>query len=129
VRDVTAAETLSRFKAAVNSSSHPPGPVETWLGETIIHAEDIRRPLGISHGYPVNAVIRVADFYKGSNMLIGAKRRITGLRLQATDTEWSCGEGPDVAGPVLPLVLAMTGRSQAVDNLKGDGVEVLRTRP
>ena len=51
-----------------------------------MHSEDIRRALGIKHNYPTNAVAQVADFFKGSNLLIGSKRRIAGLTLRATDT-------------------------------------------
>jgi uncharacterized protein (TIGR03083 family) len=122
-------ETLARFKAEVSSSKHPPGPTLTWLGEAIIHAEDIRRPLGMGHDYPTDAVVRVAHFYKGSNLVIGAKRRIAGLRLRATDADWSHGDGPEVSGPVLSLVMAMTGRKAATEDLSGDGVETLRSRP
>lgn len=124
----SAADTLARFRARVASSKHPPGPVDSWLGETIVHAEDIRRPLNIKHDYPVDAVTRVADFYKKSNLVVGAKRRIAGLRLEATDTNWSAGSGPKVAGPILSLVMAMTGRKAAMGDLSGDGVETLASR-
>jgi uncharacterized protein (TIGR03083 family) len=123
------ADTMSRFEAVVTSVKHPPGPADTWLGETIVHAEDIRRPLGIEHRYPTEAVVQVADFYKGSNLLIGSKRRIAGLTLLATDTEWSHGTGPEVAGPILSLVMAMTGRKEPLDDLTGDGVATLRAQP
>ena len=112
----------------MDSVKHPPGPNTTWLGEVIVHSEDIRRPLGIKHSYPTDAVVAVAHFYQGSNMLIGSKRRISGLTLHATDAEWSHGTGPEVAGPILSLVLAMTGRTVALDDLTGDGVATLRTR-
>jgi hypothetical protein len=94
----------------------------------IVHAEDIRRPLGIKHSYPTDAMVAVADFYQGSNMLIGSKRRISSLALLATDAEWSYGTGPEVAGPIMSLVLAMTGRTAALDDLTEDGVAMLRTR-
>jgi uncharacterized protein (TIGR03083 family) len=122
------ADTLARFEAVETSTKHPPGPGDTWLGEMIVHAEDIRRPLGIKHEYPNEAVVRVANFFKGSNLLIGSKRRIAGLTLHATDTEWSHGTGPEVAGPILSLVMAMTGRKAADDDLTGDGVATLRSR-
>jgi uncharacterized protein (TIGR03083 family) len=125
----TPAETLARFEAEVNSVKHPPGPADTMLGETIIHAEDIRRPLGIQHDYPMDAVARVADFFTGSNLLIGAKRRIAGLTLRATDATWSHGSGPEVCGPLMSLVLAMTGRQAALGDLTGDGAATLRARP
>jgi uncharacterized protein (TIGR03083 family) len=123
------ADTLAVFEPVLTSVKHPPGPAETWLGETIVHAEDIRRPLGIKHAYPTEAVARVADFYKGSNLLIGSKRRIAGLSLRATDTSWSHGTGPGVSGPILSLVLAMTGRKAALEDLEGEGVATLRERP
>ena len=127
-RGSSPAETLAHFEGVVDSVKHPPGPNTTWLGEVIVHSEDIRRPLGIKHSYPTDAVVAVAHFYQGSNMLIGSKRRISGLTLHATDAEWSHGTGPEVAGPILSLVLAMTGRTVALDDLTGDGVATLRTR-
>ena len=80
------------------------------LGEIVVHGEDIRRPLGLKHRPPEAALTAVADSWKNSNLLIGAKRRITGLRLRATDTGWAHGDGPEVSGPLLSLILAMTGR-------------------
>lgn len=124
----TPAEGLAEFRRLATATSHPPGPVDTWLGESIVHSEDIRRPLGITRDYPIAAVIRVADFYKGSNVLIGAKKRITGLSLRATDAEWATGSGPEVTGPALSLVMAMTGRAAALDDLSGDGLATLRSR-
>jgi uncharacterized protein (TIGR03083 family) len=127
-RGTTPNDTLARFSGQIASSSHPPGPNDSWLGETLVHAEDIRKPLGIAHAYPTAAAVQVANFYKGSNLLIGAKNRIAGLSLRATDTDWQHGEGPIVTGPIMALVVAMTGRRAAVDDLSGEGVSVLRER-
>src|SRR3954453_4222589 len=104
------AETLANFKAIVQSTAHPPGPTDTWLGETIVHAEDIRRPLGLQHNYPIESAVRVANFYKGSNLVIGTKKQISGVTLRATDADWTHGDGPEVSGPIVALVLAMAGR-------------------
>ena len=128
-RGSSPAETLARFTAEVSSSKHPPGPTDTWLGETIVHAEDIRRSLGIKHDYPTDAAVQVANFYKGSNLIIGTKKRIAGLRLQATDAAWSHGDGPEVSGPIVSLVMAMAGRKTSDEDLSGDGVATLRSRP
>jgi len=127
-RGTTAADTLNRFKAIVGSTTHPPGPTDTWLGETIVHAEDIRRALGVRHDYATDAAVRVADFYKGSNLVIGAKKRVEGVTLRATDTSWTHGTGPEVAGPIVSLVMAMAGRKAALADLTGDGVSVLASR-
>jgi len=93
-----------------------------------VHAEDIRRPLGIAHTYPTDAVRQVLDFYKGSNAIIGTKRRIEGVTLRSTDTDWTHGSGPEVQGPLLSLLLAGTGRKLVLDDLTGEGVTVLRSR-
>jgi uncharacterized protein (TIGR03083 family) len=128
-RGSSPADTLARFKAQVDATGRPPGPLDTILGEVIVHSADIRRPLGIAHQYPTDAVAEVADFYRGSNLIIGGKRRVEGLTLQATDTDWSAGSGPVVSGPVLSLLQAMTGRRAALDDLSGDGLATLRSRP
>jgi uncharacterized protein (TIGR03083 family) len=127
-RGATPADTLANFQAIIDSKKRPPGPPQTMLGEVIIHSEDIRRALGIEHSYPTGPVTEVADFYKGSNLIIGAKRRIAGVTLRATDTDWSHGTGPEAAGPIMAIVMAMTGRKRYLDDLTGDGVEVLRGR-
>ncbi|HEY1296759.1 MAG TPA: maleylpyruvate isomerase family mycothiol-dependent enzyme [Chloroflexota bacterium] len=122
------AETLARFAAEIDSSGHPPGPNDSWLGEALVHAEDIRHPLKIQRAYPTECAVQVADFYKGSNLLIGAKKRIDGLTLVATDTDWRHGAGPEVSGPIMSLVLAMTGRKAAMRDLSGPGVQTLESR-
>jgi uncharacterized protein (TIGR03083 family) len=128
-RGSSPSEALGLFESVITSEKGPPGPPETNLGETLVHADDIRRALGIPHDYPTDAVIAVADFYKRSNLIIGGKRRVTGVTLKATDVEWSNGSGPEVSGPLMTLVMAMTGRKQVLDELAGDGVAVLRQRP
>jgi uncharacterized protein (TIGR03083 family) len=98
-RGSSPAETLARFTAEVNSTKHPPGPTDTWLGEAIVHAEDIRRPLHIQHAYPADAVVQVANFYKQSNLIIGAKNRIASLTLPATDQDALLDAGGGPFGP------------------------------
>jgi uncharacterized protein (TIGR03083 family) len=122
------AATLAELDRLRTSTTSPPGPKDTWLGEVIVHGEDIRRPLGIKREYPGASVTRVIDFYAGSNLLIGGKKRIAGLTLAATDADWSRGEGPVVEGPAIALLLATTGRDVALDELAGPGVDALRER-
>ena len=120
--------TLAEFRDRQHSTSCPPGPKVTWLGEVIVHSEDIRRPLGISHGYPPAAVREVIDFYAGSDLILGTKSRIKELRLNATDDDWSHGQGPLVEGRLIDLLMAATGRGVACESLTGDGVSTLRLR-
>jgi uncharacterized protein (TIGR03083 family) len=122
------ADGLANFRSHLKDTTAPPGPVEAMLGEAVIHSADIRTPLGIPHEYPEETLRRVADFYKGSNLIVGAKQRIDGLTLRATDTGWSTGSGPEVTGPHLSLIQAMTGRSAALAELSGAGVDTLKSR-
>jgi uncharacterized protein (TIGR03083 family) len=122
------ADTLANFEANVDSTKHPPGPTDSWLGETVIHAEDIRRPLGIHHTYDQGALERVAKFYCKSNLIIGGKKRAAGLKFHATDGNWSTGEGPEVNGPGIAIVMAITGRKAALADLSGEGTDALGER-
>jgi uncharacterized protein (TIGR03083 family) len=127
-RGTTPEQTLAAFKSIETSKMRPPGPMETMLGETIVHSQDARGTLGISHTYPPEAVTAAADFFKGSNLIIGTKKRIAGLSLKATDASWSTGSGPEVTGPMLSLLMAMTGRAAVLADLSGEGVPMLRSR-
>ncbi|MGC1184926.1 MAG: maleylpyruvate isomerase family mycothiol-dependent enzyme [Candidatus Dormiibacterota bacterium] len=121
-------DTLAQFKQLVSATNHPPGPITAMLGEVVLHSEDIRRPLGIERKYPLELLVTVADFYKGSNLLLGSKARISGLTLQATDAAWTTGTGAEVTGPMISLLLAMTGRRAGLPELSGAGVATLRGR-
>ncbi|HEY5096712.1 MAG TPA: maleylpyruvate isomerase family mycothiol-dependent enzyme [Acidimicrobiales bacterium] len=127
--EVGPVELVRRLGARTTTTNHPPAPVMAMLGEIIAHGQDIRRPLGLAHDPPEAAVVAVADAWKNSNILIGAKRRVDGLHLRATDTGWTHGEGPEVSGPLLSLTLAMSGRKAAHADLSGDGLQLLATRP
>lgn len=53
---------------------------------------------------------------------------MAGLTLKATDQDWTHGNGPVVEGPLLSLLMAMTGRSAHVVDLTGEGLPILRSR-
>lgn len=115
------AATLAAFRAAEPRQSAPPGPKETWLGEAFVHGEDIRRPLGITHAYPVDQVAAALGLYARSNTIIGGKTRVAALTLKATDADFSVGSGPLVQGPAISLLLAASGRKSALADLCGPG--------
>jgi len=121
-------ELTRRLQSRTTTTNHPPAPVMAMLGEIIVHGEDIRRPLGLQHRPPEAAMVAVADTYKRSNLLLGAKRRIAGLKLNATDSDWVWGDGPEVSGPLISLIMAMTGRTGADSDLTGDGLTTLAGR-
>ncbi|SEG98085.1 TIGR03083 family protein [Nonomuraea solani] len=122
------ADTLARFRQILTSTTSPPLPVVAMLGESIVHAEDIRRPLGLHRDYPIEVVTRLADYYQGTDLVVPAKGRLGGLRLVASDGPFRTGSGAVVSGRTVALVMAMTGRGAYCAELEGDGVPVLRER-
>jgi uncharacterized protein (TIGR03083 family) len=119
---------LLRFKDTIGSRTILPFTKPACvLADVICHAADVRRPLGLSRDVPKSALIAAADFLR-SDSITGAKRRIVGLRLSATDSDWVLGDGPKVEGPLEALVLAMAGRADALGELAGDGFPTLQTR-
>jgi uncharacterized protein (TIGR03083 family) len=124
----TPASLLAQFRETAPRTTAPPGPKVTWLAEAVIHGEDIARPTGRSVAISPVTLAAVADFVHGSTPLLHGKQRSAGLRLRATDIDWTAGAGPEVNGPAASLILAMTGREPALSDLTGDGVETLRSR-
>ena len=120
---------VETYRSLVDAHSAPPGPTTSWLGETIVHGEDVFRALGGYREHPAAHVSAIGDFYGGSNLLIGAKKRVEGITLRSTDSDWTHGSGPEVTGPAIALVMAMCGRKAALEDLSGPGVQVLRSRP
>lgn len=106
----------------------PFGDPAAWLGETIVHAEDIRRPLGITRAYPIDPLTEVARFYAAKDFAVTSARLVRGLRLRATDGPFEAGAGPLVEGPTLALVMTMAARPAYLDELGGAGVGELRRR-
>jgi uncharacterized protein (TIGR03083 family) len=98
------------------------------LMHVLIHGQDMCRPLGITRDLPEGHLVPVADFVKNDVHIFGAKKRIAGLKLRATDMDWSHGNGPQVTGPVEALVMTMAGRLIALDDLSGEGKPALVTR-
>jgi uncharacterized protein (TIGR03083 family) len=114
--------------AAANRKASARGRPVTGLMHVLIHGQDMCRPLGIQRELPEDHLVPVADFVKNDVHIFGARRRIVGLRLSATDMDWSHGNGPEVTGPLEALVMMMAGRRVALDDLSGEGKTSLVTR-
>jgi uncharacterized protein (TIGR03083 family) len=92
-----------------------------------VHHQDIRRALGYPRTVPAERLERILPLVPG-NPRLGAGRRIKGLRLTATDVDWQRGDGPEVAGSGEALLMAMTGRHDALAELSGPGLPTLVAR-
>jgi uncharacterized protein (TIGR03083 family) len=127
-RGATPAETLERFRRIVTSTTSAPVPTAASLGEVVVHAQDIRRPLGLVRMPPVGTVTEVARFYARRNVTVASRTAIEGLRVEATDGPFATGTGPLVSGTTVALTMAMAGRRAYCDDLSGPGVSILRAR-
>lgn len=108
----------SRRKAPLVTAMEP-------LLDVLVHGQDIARPLGRPRAMPPVAAAAAADRVWSMGWPFHAQRRLRGLRLVATDVSWSMGDGAAVEGPVSALLLLMTGRDAALDDLTGEGVGAL----
>ena len=103
-------------------------PAELTTTDMAVHAQDIRRALDID-AQPSDAVLREAlDFCtahaKGKMQV--PKDDIAGLRLEATDLDWSWGSGKLVSGPAEAILMGINRRDTRSE-LSGDGVSDLPT--
>ncbi len=125
-RGASPQETLEQLRRVASRTSSPPAPIDTRLVEEVVHGEDIRRPLGLTRSYPEEAVVRSLRLQARTPVSFGgAKELVARVRLTATDADLAIGDGPDVTGSALSLLLAVSGRRVALDDLEGPGVDAL----
>src|ERR1700692_611200 len=127
-RGATPAQTLERFRRIVTSTTSALGPTAAWLGEVVVHAQDIRRPLGLVRVPRLEAVTEVARFYAHRNFAVASRTAIEGLRVEATDGPFAAGTGPLLTGTTLALTMTMAGRRAYWDDLSGPGGPILCAR-
>jgi uncharacterized protein (TIGR03083 family) len=124
---LSSGEIIARIRARTTTTNKPPAPAMAMLGEVVVHGLDIRLPLRVADDTSLEAKLACLNMFKGSNFPVPTKRTIAGLRLRATDADWSYGTGPEVAGPTVAILMAMTTRPLHA-SLSGDGVAILRGR-
>ena len=123
-------ELVARIRASADSRRHNVGLscLETLI-DALVHGQDIARPLGRVLPVPPDAAALAADQVWRKGWPFYPRRRLSGLRLAATDGEWTAGEGSEIRGTMGDLLLVLTGRGgAAVGDLDGDGVSELRRR-
>ena len=99
----------------------PGGGLESSLTHQVVHGLDITVPLGIERRIPDQAMAAVLDAVTGpaSTKHFGAD--LSGVELQATDLDWSHGQGAPLRGTAADLILLVTGRRLAEGALSGPG--------
>lgn len=127
-RGTSPQETLQRLRQVASRTSTPPAALDSRLVEEVVHGEDIRRPLGLTRSYPQEAVVRSLRLQaRTPESFGGAKALMTRVRLMATDSDLTIGDGPEVSGTTLALLLAISGRRTALDELNGPGLSTLQS--
>jgi uncharacterized protein (TIGR03083 family) len=103
-------------------------PPRLTLLDRTVHHQDIRRALGHDRAIPADRLVVALEASPTLGSVFGAKRRTRGLRLRASDIDWSWGDGPEVTGPGEALLMTMLGRSDALGDLAGDGLPTFSSR-
>jgi uncharacterized protein (TIGR03083 family) len=99
------------------------------LFDVLVHVQDIAIPLGIELAMPIVPAAAGATRVWSMGWPFWARRRLRGLRLRATDTDWSAGAGAELHGPIRMLLLLLTGRTTtALPHLSGPGVQAIIER-
>ena len=125
--EFTPAELTEQLRATAGSThrlaiSAPEDP----LIDILVHGQDIARPLGRERAMSPDHVVPALGLAWRSP-LYGARKRFAGLRLVATDADWSAGEGArEVHGLAGDLLLLATGR--ATDRVTGPGADEVAAR-
>jgi uncharacterized protein (TIGR03083 family) len=116
-----------RVRAMVGSRRKAPGvtALEPML-DVIVHGQDITVPLGRSRPVPPAPAAVAASRAWTLNWPFRTRRRLGGMRLVATDADWSVGSGSTVEGPIAALLLLVTGRTARLTELTGPGADQLR---
>jgi uncharacterized protein (TIGR03083 family) len=124
----TPAETLVKFRAAMSATTAPSGHSAGWLGEIVVHGQDIRRPLGLHRNPAIDRTTAVARFFVSKNFAVNSRNVAAGLQWEATDGPFRSGEGPIVRGTTEALVMLLAGRRAYLTDVTGDGVETVNAR-
>jgi uncharacterized protein (TIGR03083 family) len=105
-------------------------PRRLLLGDHITHELDMVFALGREPAIPADVLVAVLNTQVSvPNPFVPAFRNSRGLRLSATDADWTHGvAGPVVRGRAAELVSVLGNRPAMLVRLGGDGVDVLASR-
>lgn len=97
-------------------------PPKVALGDVLVHANDALRALLLDFGVDPEDTVPVLNIYRRISGFVFHARPHRNVRLVATDVQWSFGDGPDVNGRAIDLLMLMANRRQVLGALSGPGV-------
>jgi uncharacterized protein (TIGR03083 family) len=97
------------------------------LLDAMIHQQDIRRPLGTPRSIPAER-LEIALQRSLYVPMLRAAWRSRGLRLIATDVDWTYGSGLEVRASGEALLMSLAGRRAAFTEIAGPGANTLLRR-
>jgi uncharacterized protein (TIGR03083 family) len=124
-RDSSTDDLLSRFESILDGGWLSSIMTGGMLADLVVHQQDIRRPLRRPR---VIEQARLLHTLNHPNRWVYPRRVMKGLRLVASDVDWTHGAGAEVKGTGEALALAVAGRGIVLNELEGDGVEILAGR-
>lgn len=124
--------TPDQLRAVVHAHLQPRGLAAGFSGmiamlDGMVHQQDVRRPVNLPRVIPPERLRAALNFARYAPPIRGAWRA-RGLRLVATDLDWSYGGGAEVYGTGEALLMAMAGRAAALGDLTGPGKTTLVER-
>ena len=97
------------------------------LTDGLMHSQDVRRPLGLPRHVPAERLLVALPFALTAPTVRGLWH-VRGVRVVATDVDWSSGKGPEARGSAEAVLMAVGGRRGAARDLTGPGADVLQQR-
>lgn len=124
----TTAELVAQLRESADSTRRFPGsaPMDPLM-DLVVHGQDVARPLGRSHVSPPE-VVAACLAHVATTRFLGAPQRLAGVRLVSADTGWTLGDGAELRGPDVDLLLVAAGRRAGLAALDGPGTSVVAGR-
>jgi uncharacterized protein (TIGR03083 family) len=123
-------ELVANLRSEVMQHWTPPGGgYHGALNHVVIHGLDVTVPLGVRRRSSDDTIRIVLDDLTlgGGHAHFGVE--VTGRRLQATDLDWSYGDGAELRGTAEDLALTICGRSLPAGRLDGEPLQRLDAPP
>ena len=113
--------------APTASSPRPSSARGGPLSDGLIHEGDMRVPLGLPHTPdPADVALALEFITTGRPVGFVPRGALRGLRLVATDLERAWGDGDELEGRAVDVLMAACGRTALLPSLSGAGVPVWR---